>query len=116
LFIAMRAFYGLSLWITPHLLFTYPDLHHRLLGGFSREAVHYVAKIDLGGVAGVVAPMIGKQPPDSQIWILGGEAPVFLKSETLSYMGGPIWRIELVSPVWPQASAADSKKGTATTH
>jgi hypothetical protein len=31
LFIAMRAFYGLSLWITPHLLFTYPDLHHRLL-------------------------------------------------------------------------------------
>jgi hypothetical protein len=86
------------------------------LGGFSREAVHYVAKIDLGGVAGVVAPMIGKQPPDSQIWILGGEAPVFLKSETLSYMGGPIWRIELVSPVWPQASAADSKKGTATTH
>jgi hypothetical protein len=32
LFIAMRAFYGLSLWITPHLLFTYPDLHHRLLG------------------------------------------------------------------------------------
>jgi hypothetical protein len=34
LFIAMRAFYGLSLWITPHLLFTYPDLHHRLLGDF----------------------------------------------------------------------------------
>jgi hypothetical protein len=86
------------------------------LGGFSREAVHYVAKVDLGGVAGVVAPMVGKQPPDSQIWILGGEAPVFLKSETLSYMGGPIWRIELASPLWPQASAADSKKGTATKH
>ena len=86
------------------------------LGGFSREAVHYVAKVDLGGVAGVVAPMVGKQPPDSQIWILGGKAPVFVKSETLSYMGGPIWRIELVSPVWPQASASDSKKGTATKH
>ena len=86
------------------------------LGGFSREAVHYVAKVDLGGVAGVVAPMVGKQPPDSQIWILGSEAPVFLKSETLSYMGGPIWRIELASPVWPEASAADSKKGTATKH
>jgi hypothetical protein len=86
------------------------------LGGFSREAVHYVAKVDLGGVAAVVAPMVGKKPPDSQIWILGGEAPVVLKSETLSYMGGPIWRTELVAPVWPQASAADSKKGTATKH
>ena len=80
------------------------------LGGFSRQAKHYVARVDLGGVAGVVAPMIGKQPPDSQIWILGGEAPVFLKSETLSYMGGPMWRIELVSPVWPQASGAELKK------
>jgi hypothetical protein len=80
------------------------------LGGFSRQAKHYVARVDLGGVAGVVAPMIGKQPPDSQIWILGGEAPVFLKSETLSYMGGPMWRIELVSPVWPQASGAEFKK------
>jgi len=39
-----------------------------------------------------------------------------LKSETLSYMGGPIWRIELASPVWPQASAADSKKGAVTKH
>jgi hypothetical protein len=86
------------------------------LGGFNREAVHYVAKVDLGGVAGVVAPIVGKQPPDPQIWILGGEAPVVLKSETLAYMGGPIWRTELASPVWPQASAADSKTGTAAKH
>jgi hypothetical protein len=80
------------------------------LAGFSREATHYVAKVDIGGVAGAVAPMVGKQPPDSQIWILGGEAPGFLRSETPSYMGGPMWRIELVSPVWPQASGAESKK------
>jgi hypothetical protein len=83
------------------------------LGGFSREAKHYVAKVDLGGVAGVVAPMVGKQPPDSQIWILGGEAPAFLKCEVLSYVGGPMWRMELASPDWPRTSAADSKKGTA---
>ncbi|MGA8269996.1 MAG: hypothetical protein WB919_00430 [Candidatus Sulfotelmatobacter sp.] len=37
------------------------------LAGFSREAKHYVAKVDIGGVAGVVAPMVGKQPPDSQM-------------------------------------------------
>jgi hypothetical protein len=86
------------------------------LAGFSREATHYVAKVDLGGVAGAVAPVVGKQPPDSQIWVLGGEAPVVLKSETLSYMGGPMWRIELVSPVWPQASGADSKNEGASKH
>ena len=83
------------------------------LGGFSREAKHYVAKVDLGGVAGVVAPMVGKQPPDSQIWILGGEAPAFLKCEVLSYVAGPMWRMELASPDWLRTSAADSKKGTA---
>jgi hypothetical protein len=83
------------------------------LGGFSREAVHYVAKVEIGGIAGVVAPIVGKQPPDSHIWILGGEAPAFVKSETLSYMGGPMWRTELVSPVWPRASASDSKNGEA---
>ena len=86
------------------------------LAGFSREATHYVAKVEIGGVAGVVAPMVGKQPPDSQIWMLSGEVPVFIKSETPAYMGGPMWRIELVSPVWPQASAADSKNGAATKH
>jgi hypothetical protein len=79
------------------------------LVGFSREATHYVAEVDLGGVAGVVAPILGKKPPDSQIWILDGEAPSYLKSETPSYVGGPMWRIELVSPVWPKAQAADSK-------
>ncbi|MFZ0806301.1 MAG: hypothetical protein WAN03_08970 [Candidatus Sulfotelmatobacter sp.] len=86
------------------------------LAGFSREAVHYVAKIEIGGVAGMVAPILGKQPPDMHIWILGGEAPAFVKSETLSYMGGPIWRTELVSPVWPRALASESKKEDASKH
>ena len=84
--------------------------------GFSHDALHYVAKVDIGGVAGVVAPMVGKQPPDMQIWILGGDAPVFVKSETLSYMGGPLWRSELVSPTWPQASPPDSKNADASKH
>lgn len=83
------------------------------LGGFSREATRYVAKVNLGGVAAVVAPMIGKQPPDSQIWILGGEVPAFVRSETQAYMGGPIWRTELVAPVWPQAAVSESKDGGA---
>jgi hypothetical protein len=82
------------------------------LAGSKREATRYVAKVNLGGLAKVVAPVLGKQPPDSHVWILGGEAPVFLKSETLAYVGGPVWRIELAAPVWPQASASDSKDGS----
>jgi len=69
-------------------------------GGASREAMHYVLKVDIGGVKGLLAPLLGKQPPDSHVWILGGDVPAFVKSEQPMYLGGPVWRIELVSPVW----------------
>ena len=69
-------------------------------GGTARKATHYVVKVELGGVAGLVAPLVGKQPPDSHVWVLGGEAPAFVKSEGPMFQDGPIWRIELVSPVW----------------
>jgi len=71
--------------------------------GATRKATHYILKVDIGGIAGVVAPLIGKQPPDSHVWILGGPAPAFVKSEQPLYNDGPVWRIELVSPVWPKA-------------
>ena len=80
-----------------------------LIGDSRRKAIHYVLKVEIGGVAGVVAPLLGKQPPDIHVWILGGEAPAFVKSEGPLYLGGPIWRIELTSPVWPQVTSADSK-------
>ena len=67
-------------------------------------------KVEIGGAAGIVAPLVGKQPPDVHIWILGGEAPVFLKEEGPLYGGGPIWRIEQVSPVWPRSSTEDAPK------
>jgi hypothetical protein len=75
-------------------------------GTMARTATHYVVKVDIGGISGLVAPLVGKQPPDSHVWILGGEAPAFVKSEQQLYPGGPIWRIELVSPTWPRAEAA----------
>lgn len=69
----------------------------------TRKAAHYVVKVEIGGVAGLLAPLLGKQPPDSHVWILGGDAPAFVKSEQPLYAGGPVWRIELVSPSWPDA-------------
>ena len=79
------------------------------IGGSRRKATHYLLKIDVGGVAGWLAPMLGKQPPDVHVWILSGDAPAFLKLEGPLSLGGPIWRIELTTPVW---TAADSKIGT----
>ncbi len=72
-------------------------------GGTGREATHYVLKVEIGGLRGVIAPLVGQQPPDSHVWILDGEAPAFVRSEQPLYMGGPVWRIELVSPTWPHA-------------
>lgn len=77
------------------------------VGWRGRSATHYVIKVDIGGFAGVVAPIIGKQPPDSHVWILGGDAPAFVRAEQALYAGGPVWRIELTSPTWPRAPRSD---------
>ncbi len=78
-----------------------------VVGGNQRKATHYVVKIEIGGVTGLVAPLLGKQPPDIHVWVLRGEAPAFVRSRGPLYPGGPIWQIELESPVWPdQASGA----------
>lgn len=73
------------------------------VAGSARKATHYVLKIDIGGFAGLVAPLVGKQPPDSHVWILEGEAPAFVRSQAATFMGGPVWQTDLVSPVWPRA-------------
>jgi hypothetical protein len=73
------------------------------LAGVSRKAICYDIKIDLGGVAGVVAPLVGKQPPDIRVWMIPGKAPGFLKMEAPLSEDGPVWRIEMASPVWPKS-------------
>ena len=72
-------------------------------GRRARRAMHYVLAVDIGGLSGLLAPLLGKQPPDSHVWILSGEAPAFVKAEQSLYSGGPVWRIELTSPVWPKS-------------
>lgn len=72
-----------------------------LVGGERRKAIHYQVKIQIAGVAGLVAPLLGKQPPDIQVWIFPGKAPAFIKSIGPLYSGGPAWQIEVESPVWP---------------
>ena len=69
-------------------------------GGTVRKATHFVLKVKIGGFAGLVAPILGKDPPDIHVWILGGDTPAFVRAEQPLYAGGPVWRIELTSPVW----------------
>jgi hypothetical protein len=76
-----------------------------LTGNTSRGATRYVVKVEIGGVRGVLAPLVGKQPPDTRVWMLGGSCPTFLKAEGPSSEGGPMWRTELVSAVWQKAAA-----------
>ena len=68
------------------------------VGALHYEVLRYVVKVEVGGVAGVVAPLIGKKPPDIHIWVLKDPAPVVVKSEGPLYEDGPIWRIELGAP------------------
>jgi hypothetical protein len=73
---------------------------HFAIGDTRRKAIDYILHVELGGVAGVIAPIIGKQPPDYHIWILGGASPAFVREEGQLYEGGPIWRIEQISPTF----------------
>lgn len=68
------------------------------VGGLRRKTTDYTLHVELGGVAGVVAPLIGKEPPDYHIWIQDGVPPAFIREEGPLYEGGPVWRFELISP------------------
>jgi len=74
------------------------------IGGSYRTAIRFVVKVEIGGVLGLLAPVTGQQPPNILVWILGGETPAFLKLQGPACTGGPIWRTELATPVWPAAS------------
>jgi hypothetical protein len=76
-----------------------------LIAGSRRKATRFVVKAELGGITGIIAPLLGKQPEDTLVWLVGGQAPVFVKSEGPLYVGGPIWRIEMTSPVWRRTPA-----------
>ena len=71
------------------------------IGSLKLKAIRYVVKVKIGGVAGLVAPLLDKQPPDSHLWVVGGEAPSFVKAEAPLFLGGPVLRIELTNPSWP---------------
>jgi hypothetical protein len=71
--------------------------------GLAHKATIFRVKIELGGIAGVVAPIIGKQPADTMVWILEGDAPGFVRQVGQLYEGGPIVSIELSGTSFPRS-------------
>jgi hypothetical protein len=67
-------------------------------GTLRRKATEYLIKIDIGGVGKVVAPIIGKAPADTHIWMIPGEAPAFVRQQGQFFSGGPIWTVEQTAP------------------
>lgn len=67
-------------------------------GTVTHRAQHYIIKTKIGSAAGVIASVIGKQPPDIHIWVLKSEAPTFVEFEGPLSEDGPTWRIEMTAP------------------
>ena len=71
-----------------------------LLGQHTETAVHFKLKPKLGASLRVVATLLGKAPPDSDVWIVIDDVPAFVRFEGPLY-SGPVWRLDLTSPSWP---------------
>jgi hypothetical protein len=67
-------------------------------GLFTFKAQHYVMKVKIEGAAGKIAPLVGKQPPDSHFWTIKSESPTFVEFEGPLSAEGPVWRIEFAAP------------------
>ena len=83
-----------------------------VVGGVRHEAVQYTVKPEIGGLAGVLAPVMGMQPKITAVWMSGGEVPAFARLEGPTFLGGPEWKLEMAKPSWP-AGAVKSGEATA---
>ncbi|MBV8100042.1 MAG: hypothetical protein JOZ31_12870 [Verrucomicrobia bacterium] len=66
--------------------------------GSPEKVNRLIVRPEVEGIPGLLISIFGKQPPDTYVWVLGGEAPTFLKLQTPAYEGGPVWITELASP------------------
>lgn len=72
-----------------------------MIGDLTKSATHYVFKPILGMWIKLFATLLGRMPPDNHAWIITEGVPAFVRFEGPLYPTGPIWRIELASPRWP---------------
>ena len=86
-----------------------------VVGGVRHEAVRFTVTPEIGGVEGMVAPMLGMKPKPTEVWMSGGDVPAFARLEGPTFLGGPSWTVEMAKPSWPglareiAAKAAEGK-------
>lgn len=74
-----------------------------LVGAHREKTLHWVLHPRLGAFTGFFAKLLGKTPPDNHIWVATESVPAFVRFEGPLYMKGPMWRIELSIPTWPES-------------
>jgi hypothetical protein len=74
------------------------------VAGGRHKATLLVIKAEIGGIAGKIAPLVGKQPADTKIWVVREGAPAFVRADEALYVGGPIWRVQITGPEWARAA------------
>jgi hypothetical protein len=70
------------------------------VAGGRHKATLFVVKVEIGGIAGKIAPLVGKQPADTKVWVVSEGVPAFVRADEALYVGGPIWGIQIMGPEW----------------
>jgi len=66
-----------------------------VFGGAAKAATRHLVKLEIGGLTGMVAWLVGKTPPDLRYWLVPGEVPAFARFEGAMFLNGPVWRVEI---------------------
>jgi hypothetical protein len=80
-----------------------PEGEERVLaGGETRKATRYLVKLEVGGLTGLLASLVGKDPPDLRYWLVDGPVPAFARFQGAMFLNGPVWRLEFAPVEWPR--------------
>ena len=71
------------------------------VGGQAKKVIRYLVNLEVGGLTGAVASLIGKEPPDLRYWLVTGEVPAFVRFQGAMFLNGPVWRLEMAPVEWP---------------
>jgi len=63
--------------------------------GDPKPATRYLVHMEIGGLTGVIASLIGKNPPVLRYWLATGDVPAFVRFEGAMFLNGPVWRVEM---------------------
>ena len=72
------------------------------VGGQAKKVIRYLVNLEVGGLTGTLASLVGKEPPDLRYWLAAGEVPAFVRFQGAMYLNGPVWRLEMAPVEWPK--------------